>query len=71
MTTRVPVRGVYEAASLRSFVTVMELSSSLGEYVAEAAAAAIAARGRFMLAISGGSVTEVCAQFNCEHTELC
>lgn len=56
---RKPAPGAYEAASLRSFVTVMEMAKSLGEYLAEASAAAIAERGKFTIAISGGSVLEV------------
>jgi Glucosamine-6-phosphate isomerases/6-phosphogluconolactonase len=59
MSIRKPIPGTYEAALLRSFVTVMELSHSLGEYVSELAAAAIAARGEFNVAISGGSALEV------------
>ncbi len=59
MSTRIPAPGVYEHASLRAFATVIELSRSLGEYVAEHAAAAIDARGRFVIGISGGSALEV------------
>jgi hypothetical protein len=59
MSIRTPAPGTYEAALLRSFVTVLELSHSLGEYVSELANAAIAARGEFNLAISGGSALEV------------
>lgn len=36
----------------------MEMSASLGEFVSEAATAAITARGRFCIAVSGGSLLE-------------
>jgi hypothetical protein len=49
----------FQKSSLRAFPTVMELSKSLGGYVLEHARAAIAARGRFMIAVSGGSAIEV------------
>ncbi len=49
----------FEQCSLRPFPTVVELSTSLGAFVVEKATAAIAERGRFMFAVSGGSVVEV------------
>ena len=49
----------FEQCSLRVFPTVLELAKSLGGYVLEKATAALDARGRFDIAISGGSVTEV------------
>ena len=56
----------FEQCTLRPFPTVVELSTSLGAFVVEKATAAIAERGRFVLAVSGGSVVEVrCAQGCC------
>jgi hypothetical protein len=60
----------FEQCSLRVFPTVLELSKSLGGDVLEKATAAIAERGRFNVAISGGSVVEVCAHA-CVHVCLC
>ena len=49
----------FEQCSVRVFPTVLELAASLGGYTLELANAAIDSRGRFNIAISGGSVVEV------------
>ena len=49
----------FERCSVRPFPTVVELATSLGAFVVERANASIASHGRFMLAVSGGSVLEV------------
>ena len=67
----------FEKAALRVHATVMEMSYSLGERVVEAASAAIEARGRFSIAVSGGSLIEVrtglrvfCLFFAAKHVQI-
>ncbi len=43
-------------SNVRCYSTAAEVNAALGEYVASAAASAVAARGRFVVATSGGSL---------------
>jgi 6-phosphogluconolactonase len=45
-----------QARDVRCYTSAAAVNAALGKYVADAADAAIAARGRFVLATSGGSL---------------